>query len=82
MRPVRRPDVMSYNCGVLDNPPPCTFTTWSISIFALIFIRSAINSFITGASFGLIVSLVLDFSQSVFHSYRQRIYPQEVFHRV
>ena len=81
VRPVRHSFVMSYNCGVLDNSN-CTFSTWSIVIFSLTFILGAINSLITGASFGIIVNWVLDFSQSIFHSNRRKIYPQEVFHRV
>ena len=72
---------MSYNCGVLDTPP-CTFTTWSVAIFASVFILGAINSFFTGASFGMIVNWVLDFSQSLLHSNRQRINTQEVFRLV
>ena len=72
---------MSYNCGVLNNFP-FAFLTWSLVIFTLILILRAINSFITGASFGIIVNWVLDFSQSILPSNRQRIYPQEVSHRV
>ena len=72
---------MSYKCEVSNNPFS-TFPTWSFLIFSLILILGALIPFITGASFGIIVNWVLDFSQSIFYSNRQRIYPQEVFYRV
>ena len=72
---------MSYNCEVSNNPFS-TFPTWSFLIFSLILILGALIPFITGASFGIIVNWVLDFSQSNFYSNRQRIYPQEVFYRI
>ena len=72
---------MSYNCVESGNLFS-TFPTWSFLIFRLILILGALISFITGASFGIIVNWVLDFSQSILYSNRQRIYLQEVFHRV
>ena len=70
---------MSYTCEVSDNPFS-GFPTWSFVDFTLIPILSALISFITGASFGIIVNWVLDFYQSVFHSNLQRIHPLEVNH--
>ena len=72
---------MSYNCEVSGNLFS-TFPTWSFLIFSLIHILGALISFNTGASFGIIVNWVLDFSQSILYSNRQRIHLQEVFHRV
>ena len=72
---------MGYNCEVSNNPFS-TLPTWSFLIFRLIFILGALISFITGASFDILVNWVLDFSLSLFQSNRQRIYPQEVFHRI
>ena len=72
---------MSYNCEVSNNPFS-TFPTWSYLIFSLILILGALISFINGASFGIIVNWVLDFSLSIFQSNPQRIYLEEVFHRI
>ena len=72
---------MSYNCEV-SNSFFSAFSTWSFFIFTLIFLLGALISFLTGASFVIIVNWVLDFSQSLFHSNRQRIPNQEVFRLV
>ena len=72
---------MSYICEVSGNLFS-TFPIWSFLIFSLIVILGALISFVTGASFGIIVNWVLDFSQSILYSNRQRIFLQEVFHRV
>ena len=47
-------------------------------MFSLILILGALLSFITGASCGIIINWVLDFSQSLLHSNRQRTNTQEV----
>ena len=72
---------MSYNCEVSNNFFSA-FPTWSFLIFTSFFILGALISYITGASFGIIVNWVLDFSQSLLHSHRQRIYLHEVFIRI
>ena len=69
---------MSYNCEVSKNLFS-TCPTWSFSMFSLILIMGALISFITGASCGKIIDWVLDFSQSLLHSNRQRTNTQEVF---
>ena len=51
-------------------------------MFSLILILGALISFITGASCGIIINWVLDFSQSFLHSNRQRSHTQEVFRLV
>ena len=81
MRPVKPSYVKSYKCGVLDNFP-CTSSTWSFLIFNLILILGALISFITGASIGITINWVLDFSHSLLHSNRQKIYTQDLFHLV
>ena len=48
----------------------------------LILILGALISFDTGASLCIIVNWVLDFSQGLLHSNRQKFYTQEVFHLV
>ena len=69
---------MSYNCEVPKNPSS-TCPTWSFLMFSLILILGALISFITGASCGIIFNWVLDFSQSLLHSNRQRTDAREVF---
>ena len=68
---------MSYNCEVSNNFFSA-YPTWSFLLFTLISLLGALLTFLTGASFVLIENWVLDFSRSFFHSYRQRIYTQEV----
>ena len=72
---------MSYNCEVSGNPFS-DFPTWLFLSFTLIPKLGTLISFITGASFGIIVNWVLDFSQSLLHSNRQRNRTQEVFRLV
>ena len=48
-------------------------------MFSLIPILRALIHFITGVSCGIIINCVLDFSQSLLHSNRQRTNTQEVF---
>ena len=72
---------MSYNCEVFNNFFS-TFSTWSFLFFSLIFLLGASISFLTGASFVVIINWVLDFSQSFLHSNRQRANTQEVFRLV
>ena len=72
---------MSYNCEAPNNFFS-TFSTWSFLILTLIFLLGALISFLTGASFVIIVNWVLDFSQSLLNSNRQRINTQEVFRLV
>ena len=72
---------MSYNCEA-SNKFFSAFSTWSFLILTLIFLLGALISFLTGASFVIIVNWVLDFSQSLLHSNRQRINAQEVFRLV
>ena len=56
-----------------------TCPIWSFLMFSLILILGALISFITGASCGIIINWVLDFSQSLLHSNRQRTNAREVF---
>ena len=72
---------MSYICEISINLSS-TFPTWSFLNLTLILILGALISFITRASFGIIVNWVLDFYQSIFHSNLQRTYPLEVTHLV
>ena len=72
---------MSYTCEVSNNLFS-TFPTWLFLVFTLILLLGALISFITGASFGIIVNWVLDFYQIIFHSNRPRTNPQEVCHRI
>ena len=72
---------MSYNCKV-SKIFFSAFPTWSFLSFTLIFLLGALISFFSGASFVMKVNWVLDFSQSLFHSIRQRNYTQEVFRLV
>ena len=51
-------------------------------MFCLILILGALISFITGASCGIIINWVLDFSQSLLHSNRQGTNAREVFRLV
>ena len=72
---------MSYICGKSDNPFSA-FPTWSYVIFSLILILGALISFVTGASFGIIVNWVIDFYQRIFQLNLRRIYPIEVIQGV
>ena len=58
------------------------FPTWSFLFFTLTLMLGALISFITGASFGIIVNWVLDFYQRIFHSNLQRIHYLKVIDRV
>ena len=69
---------MGYNCEVSKNLFS-TCPTWSFLMFSLLLILGALISFITGASCGIIINWVLDFSQSLLHSNRQRTNTPEVF---
>ena len=59
-----------------------TCPTWSFLMFSLILILGALISLITGASCGIIINWVLDFSQRLLHSNRQRTNAREVFRLV
>ena len=72
---------MSYTCEVSDNVLS-VLPTRLFLIFILSFILGASISFITSASFGIIVNWVLDNYQSISHSNLQRIHPLEVIDRV
>ena len=69
---------MSYNCEVSKNLFS-TCPTLSFLMFSLILILGALISSSTGASCGIIINWVLDFSQSLLHSNRQRTNTPEVF---